>query len=50
MIAPNYWIDPKSGNDYLLTVQYAEQQVRNRPRSASDAASRDRRHCADDAR
>jgi multidrug efflux pump subunit AcrB len=29
MIAPNYWIDPKSGNDYLLTVQYPEQQVRN---------------------
>jgi hydrophobic/amphiphilic exporter-1 (mainly G- bacteria), HAE1 family len=27
MIAPNYWIDPKSGNPYLLTVQYAENQV-----------------------
>jgi multidrug efflux pump subunit AcrB len=24
MIAPNYWIDPKSGNPYLLTVQYPE--------------------------
>lgn len=22
MIAPNYWIDPKNGNDYFLTVQY----------------------------
>jgi hypothetical protein len=22
MIAPSYWVDPKSGNDYLLTVQY----------------------------
>jgi Cu/Ag efflux pump CusA len=21
MIAPSYWVDPKSGNDYLLTVQ-----------------------------
>jgi len=24
MIAPSYWIDPKSGNDYMLTVQYPE--------------------------
>jgi len=24
MIAPNYWIDPKSGNPYMLTVQYPE--------------------------
>ncbi|HXS68516.1 MAG TPA: efflux RND transporter permease subunit, partial [Candidatus Polarisedimenticolia bacterium] len=24
MIAPSYWVDPKSGNDYLLTVQYPE--------------------------
>jgi len=27
MIAPNYWIDPKSGNPYLLTVQYQENTV-----------------------
>jgi multidrug efflux pump subunit AcrB len=27
MIAPNYWIDPKSGNPYLLTVQYRENAV-----------------------
>jgi len=27
MIAPNYWIDPKSGNPYLLTVQYPESAV-----------------------
>jgi hydrophobic/amphiphilic exporter-1 (mainly G- bacteria), HAE1 family len=27
MIAPNYWIDPKSGNPYLLTVQYPENTV-----------------------
>ena len=28
MIAPNYWIDPKSGNPYLLTVQYREGAVK----------------------
>jgi HAE1 family hydrophobic/amphiphilic exporter-1 len=28
MIAPNYWIDPKSGIPYLLTVQYPEDQVK----------------------
>jgi multidrug efflux pump subunit AcrB len=27
MIAPSFWIDPKTGNDYMLTVQYAETQV-----------------------
>lgn len=29
MIAPTFWIDPKSGLDYLLTVQYPEDQIRN---------------------
>ncbi|HTQ59041.1 MAG TPA: efflux RND transporter permease subunit [Candidatus Solibacter sp.] len=29
MIAPSYWIDPRSGNDYMLTVQYPEQDVRS---------------------
>ncbi|MGC2197705.1 MAG: efflux RND transporter permease subunit [Terriglobales bacterium] len=29
MIAPSYWVDPKSGNDYLLTVQYPEAEVRS---------------------
>jgi len=29
MIAPSYWVDPKSGNDYMLTVQYPEAQIRN---------------------
>ena len=24
MIAPNYWVDYKTGNDYFLTVQYFE--------------------------
>ena len=28
MIAPSYWVDPKSGNDYLLTVQYREGEVK----------------------
>jgi HAE1 family hydrophobic/amphiphilic exporter-1 len=28
MIAPNYWIDPKSGNPYMLAVQYPENQVK----------------------
>ena len=28
MIAPNLWIDPKSGNDYYLTVQYPNLQIR----------------------
>jgi multidrug efflux pump subunit AcrB len=28
MVAPSYWIDPKTGNDYMLTVQYPETQVR----------------------
>jgi HAE1 family hydrophobic/amphiphilic exporter-1 len=29
MIAPNYWIDPKSGNPYLLAVQYPEDQIKS---------------------
>ena len=29
MIAPSYWIDPKTGNDYFLTVQYPEGTVQN---------------------
>ena len=29
MIAPSYWVDPKSGNDYFLTVQYPEDKVKN---------------------
>src|SRR5450755_2629792 len=28
MIAPSFWIDPKTGNDYMLTVQYPERQVK----------------------
>jgi multidrug efflux pump subunit AcrB len=29
MIAPTFWTDPKSNNDYYLTVQYPESQVKN---------------------
>lgn len=29
MIAPSFWVDPKSGNDYLLTIQYPENCVKN---------------------
>ncbi|MDB6046434.1 MAG: acriflavin resistance protein, partial [Gammaproteobacteria bacterium] len=29
MIAPSFWVDPKSGNDYMLTVQYPENLIRN---------------------
>jgi multidrug efflux pump subunit AcrB len=28
MVAPSYWIDPKTGNNYMLTVQYPESQVK----------------------
>jgi len=28
MIAPSFWVDPKTGNDYLLTVQYPENAVK----------------------
>jgi multidrug efflux pump subunit AcrB len=29
MIAPSYWVDHRTGNDYMLTVQYPEGRVRN---------------------
>jgi hydrophobic/amphiphilic exporter-1 (mainly G- bacteria), HAE1 family len=29
MIAPSYWVDRKSGNDYFLTVQYPEGFIKN---------------------
>ena len=47
MIAPNYWVDDKSGNDYYLTVQYYEHglpaihdmlELRNIPLRAPNAA------------
>ncbi len=47
MIAPSYWIDPNSGNNYMLTVQYSDQKVgsmtmsdfRNIPLRAANSAS-----------
>ncbi len=27
MIAPSYWIDPQTGNNYMLTVQYSNEKV-----------------------
>jgi HAE1 family hydrophobic/amphiphilic exporter-1 len=29
MIAPSYWVDPKSGNNYMLTVQYPDDEVKS---------------------
>jgi hydrophobic/amphiphilic exporter-1 (mainly G- bacteria), HAE1 family len=29
MIAPSYWVDRRSGNDYMLTVQYPENTVKD---------------------
>jgi len=29
MIAPSYWIDPKSGNNYMVTVQYLNHWINN---------------------
>jgi len=29
MIAPSYWVDPKSGNNYFLTVQFPNTQVQS---------------------
>ncbi len=28
MIAPSYWVDPKSGNNYFVTVQYPDSAVK----------------------
>ena len=29
MIAPSYWVDPKTGNNYMLAVQYSESKIGN---------------------
>ncbi len=29
MIGPGYWVDPKTGRDFLLTVQFAENRIKN---------------------
>ncbi|HET6929847.1 MAG TPA: efflux RND transporter permease subunit [Candidatus Acidoferrum sp.] len=46
MIAPSYWIDPKNGNNYMLTVQYSNEKIasmtmsdfRNIPLRANNSA------------
>src|SRR3984957_12414758 len=56
VIAPSYWIDPRSGNNYMLTVQYSNQQIgamtmssfRNIPlRAANSGASTQLQSVAD---
>jgi multidrug efflux pump subunit AcrB len=47
MIAPSYWIDPQSGNNYMLTVQYFNEKIgsmtmadfRNIPLRAANSAA-----------
>jgi multidrug efflux pump subunit AcrB len=47
VIAPSYWIDPVSGNNYMLTVQYSNKQIgsmtmsdfKNIPLRASNSAA-----------
>ncbi len=29
MIAPSYWVDPKTGNNYFVSVQYPENEVKS---------------------
>src|SRR5579883_954898 len=29
MIAPSYWVDPRTGNNYFVTVQYPENQIKS---------------------
>ena len=29
MIAPSFWVDPKTGNSYMLTVQYPETEIQS---------------------
>ena len=44
MIAPSFWIDPKTGNDYMLTVQYPETADPELRRPAGDSGAR-QGHC-----
>ncbi|MBI4693384.1 MAG: efflux RND transporter permease subunit [Gammaproteobacteria bacterium] len=47
MIAPSYWVDERSGNDYLLTVQYPDDLVKDLPDlEAIPIRSHDRRQSA----
>ena len=36
MIAPSYWVDPKNGNNYMLTVQYSGDSGQIHHRSETD--------------
>ena len=44
MIAPSFWIDPKTGNDYMLTVQYPETQVKSLADLRGDSLRASRQH------
>ena len=53
MIAPNYWVDYKTGNDYFLTVQYYEHgqpAIHNLVDLQADPAARAQSDQADHAR
>ncbi len=43
MVAPSYWIDPKTGNNYMLTVQYPESTGANAERLQADPVAISRR-------
>ena len=47
MIAPSYWVDPRSGNNYFVTVQYPENQVQSDPGSEGHAFAWRRAETAD---
>ena len=40
MIAPSYWVDPRNGNNYFVTVQYPENQVKSHRRPEGHALAR----------
>ena len=42
MIAPSYWVDPKNGNNYFVTVQYPGKsgEIARRPESHAPARAR----------
>ena len=50
MIAPNVWIDPRNGNNYFLTVQYPEAQIRTLQDIAAIPLHADGCYAADPAR
>ena len=39
MVAPSFWVDPKTGNSYMLTVQYPEITNPNADRLQTDSAA-----------